>query len=242
MDLGTIIGMLVGIVVIGATMMMTGGLPMFWDAPSLVMVLGGAFAATMIRWPLGKFLKVASISMNAIKDNNGNPEDLIKELVDIANLVRKNSILALEKVTTTNKHLEKILKVMVDGNDPETVNGIIDLEIANLKKRHKMGKEMMDNLAEGSPAFGMIGTVVGLIVIMANLDDPNAIGPGLAVALVTTLYGAIFANLFFTPLAAKLKFRSDVEVNSMLIIKEAVNGILNGVNPRAIEEKLQSYL
>lgn len=242
MDLGTILGMLIGTVVIGATMMMTGGLQMFWDAPSLVMVLGGAFAATMVRWPLNKFLKVATITMNAVKDNNSDPEDLIKELVDISNLVRKNSILALEKVSTSNKHLEKILKVMVDGNDPETVNGIMDLEIYNLKKRHKAGKEMIDHLAEGSPAFGMIGTVVGLIVIMANLDDPNAIGPGLAVALVTTLYGAIFANLFFAPLAAKLKFRSDVEVNSMLIIKEAVNGILNGVNPRAIEEKLQSYL
>lgn len=242
MDLATILGTLIGSVVILATMLMTGGLQMFWDAPSLVMVLGGAFAATMIRYPLGKFLKVASITINAIKDNNSNPEDLIKELVDISNLVRKNSILALEKVSTNNKHLEKILKVMVDGNDPDTVNGIMDLEIHNLKKRHKLGKQMMDDLAEGSPAFGMIGTVLGLIVIMANLDDPSAIGPGLAVALVTTLYGAMFANLFFAPLAGKLKYRSDVEVNSMLIIKEAVNGILNGVNPRAIEEKLQSYL
>lgn len=242
MDLGTILGLVLGIGVIVVTMLMTGGLGLFWDAPSILCVVGGAVCATMIRWPLNKFLKIANITIHAIKDNNPNLEDLIAELIDIANIARKSSILALEKVTTTNKHLEKVLKTMVDGNDPDTINGIIELDIYNLKQRHKMGKQMLDNLSEGCPAFGMIGTVIGLIVIMANLDDPNAIGPGLAVALVTTLYGALFANLFFSPLASKLQVRSDVEVKTMLIIKEATNGILNGINPRAIEEKLQSFV
>lgn len=242
MDLATLLGLGLGTAVVIITMLMAGTLGLFWDAPSLLMVLGGSIAATMIRWPLNKYLKIANVSMNAIKDSNPNLEDLIAELIEIANIARKSSILALEKVTTNNKHLEKVLKIMVDGNDPETINGMIELDIYNLKQRHKSGKEMLDNISEGCPAFGMIGTVIGLIVIMANLDDPNAIGPGLAVALVTTLYGALFANLFFSPLASKLKVRSDVEVKSMLIIQEAVNGILNGINPRAIEEKLQSFV
>ena len=119
---------------------------------------------------------------------------------------------------------------------------MIDLEINNLKARHKNFHKIVDDMAEGTPAFGMIGTVIGLIVIMANLSDPNAIGPGLAVALITTLYGALVSNMLFVPISAKMKYRTKEEVTIMEIVREGVNSIAKGENPRAIRQKLESFI
>jgi chemotaxis protein MotA len=160
-------------------------------------------------------------------------------VIDLANKARKESILSLEKVEIKNEFLAKAVKYMVDGLDEDSINDILQTDITSLKKRHLDGRQVYMDLGESAPAWGMIGTVIGLVVIMANLTDPSKIGPGLAVALITTLYGALAANLFFVPIAKKLKYRSEQEVQNLNIIRAGVSAILKGENPRTIQEKLE---
>ena len=242
MDLGTIIGLVGGTALILVSMVLAGSLGMFADLLSIIIVIGGAFMATLISFPLDVFLGVFKAFPKAFKA----PTDSIPELIDIAvecaDTARKGSVLALEKVTIENEFFAKSIRLLVDGYEPEAINALIDLEINNLKSRHKDFRSIVDRLGEAAPAWGMIGTVIGLIVIMANLSDPNLIGPGLAVALITTLYGAMVANFIFIPFAGKLKYRTDEEVTMMEIIREGVNSISKGDNPRALRAKLETFL
>ena len=242
MDISTLVGFIGCNALLIIVMMMAGSILMFWDVMSIVIVLGGSFFATMIRWPLPNVLRGASAGLKAVKNDVEDANALMDDIVELAQKARKESILALEKVPISNRFLEKAVKLMVDGNDSEMINQVINADIISMNQRHKDGRAFFENMGEATPAFGMIGTVIGLIVIMANLDDPNAIGPGLAVALVTTLYGAMIANMFFIPLAQKLKYRSAEELTNLKIIKAGVNSILAGENPRAIREKLESFL
>lgn len=215
---------------------------MFVDIASVVMVVGGAICAVFVQLPLNVCLGGIKVTMKIIKSNIADPKALIVSIVEAAETARKGSVLALEKVEIEDPFLAKIIRYLVDGYSPEAINQLIDLEIFTVSERHSNGKAIYDGLGEFAPAFGMIGTVIGLIVIMANLSDPDAIGPGIAVALITTLYGALFANLFFIPMSKKLKFRSDQELLNMEIVKAGVNSIINGENPRAIKLKLASFL
>ena len=241
-DLATIVGAVGGIALLIVVMLLSGSLAMYWDFLSIIVVIGGAFFATMMRWPIGNFFGGLYAGVFSVLNRVPDPIKLIDTIIELANTARKGSILALEKVQIEDKYLAKAVRYMVDGVNPEIINGILDLEIDGMNQRHKDGRGVYENLGDSAPAFGMIGTVIGLIVIMANLTDPSKIGPGLAVALVTTLYGALAANMFFMPIGQKLKFRADEEETNLNIIKEGVNAILNGENPRAIREKLESYL
>lgn len=242
MDLGTIIGFVGGIGLILTSMLLAGSLAMFSDVLSVIVVFGGAFFATLISFPLDKFLGVFKVLPKTIKGPTESIAEIIDVAVECADTARKGSVLALEKVTIENAFFAKSIRLLVDGYEPDAINDFIDLEIGNLKARHKSFRNIVDQMGEAAPAWGMIGTVIGLIVIMANLSDPNAIGPGLAVALITTLYGAIAANFLFIPLGGKLKYRTDEEVTMMKIIKEAVNSISKGDNPRALRAKLETYM
>jgi len=244
MDIGTILGTLLGLVLTGVTMWMSSGgqLIMFVDVASAVMVIGGAICASMVALPLSVVIGGAKVTMKTLFANVADPRDIIDAIVEASETARKGSVLALEKVEIEDEFLAKMVRYLVDGYSPEAINQLIDLEIFTVTDRHTNGKRVYDGLGEFAPAFGMIGTVIGLIVIMANLSDPDAIGPGIAVALITTLYGSFFANLFFLPMAKKLKYRSDQEMLNMEIVKEGVNSIINGENPRAIKHKLASFI
>lgn len=242
MDLSTLIGFIGGFGLILVSMVMAGSLGLFWDLLSIIIVFGGAFFSVMIRFPLDVFLGSVSAVLKILSQPSTKPNDIIAIAVECANTARKGSILALEKVQIDHEFFAKSVRLLVDGFEPDVINGMIDLEIDNLRERHKTSRTIVENMAEATPAFGMIGTVIGLIVIMANLSDPNAIGPGLAVALITTLYGALVANMLFVPIAAKLKYRSDEEVIIMEIVREGVNAISKGENPRAIQQKLESFV
>ncbi len=242
MDLGTVVGLGAGTFFILLTMLLSGSIAMYWDLLSVIVVIFGSISATMARFPLNVFLGAGKVGMKAVFSGVDDPKELSAEIVELANTARKGSILALESVEVTNRFMAKGVRYMVDGYDPALIDEILTLEMAYTVKRHKDGKAIFDALAEAFPAFGMIGTVIGLIVIMANLSDVNAIGPGLAVALITTLYGAILANLVAFPVAAKLDYRSKEEVQGMAIIKAGVSGILNGENPRAIAERLEAFM
>lgn len=242
LDIATLVGVLGGSGVVLFSMILAGSLIMFWDFPSLVIVIGGSIFAVMMRWPMSGFMSGAKASLKVLFHKGDSPVELIKLIVELADTARKGSLLALEKVEIENKYLAKAVRFLVDGYEADVINGILAIDIAEMDKRHKDGRGVMENMGEASPAMGMIGTVIGLIVIMANISDPSKIGPGLAVALVTTLYGALFANMFFIPFAQKLKFLSEEEVKNLRIIKVGVNGLIAGENPRTLQEKLASFL
>lgn len=242
MDIGTIIGFVAAIALVIVSMLLAGSLSMFWDFLSVIIVFGGAFFATLISYPLNTFLGVFKAISKILSQPTTDSMDIINVTVECADTARKGSILALEKVNIDHEFLAKTVRLLVDGYEPDAINSMIDLEIGNLKARHKTYHNIIDKFAEAAPAWGMIGTVMGLVVIMANLSDPNAIGPGLAVALITTLYGAVVANMIFIPIAGKLKFRTEEEVTQMKIIREGINSISKGENPRSIRAKLESFL
>ena len=245
MDLATVVGFALCSALMFITMLIAAGdssVLMFWDLTSIIVVLGGAITATLVQWPLNNFLGGSGAIMAAIIKGTRDPKEIIDVTVELADTARKGSILALEKVTVEDPFMAKAVKMMVDGLDPEVINNMIDIEIENTEQRHKDGRGILENMADLCPAFGMIGTVIGLVVIMGNLTDMDALGKGLQVALLTTLYGAGMANVVFIPLAGKLKFRASEETTNMEITKEGVNSILRGENPRAIREKLESFM
>lgn len=242
MDIATTGGLAAGSAVILGIMVTTGGLGLYWDFPSVVIVIGGGLSAVMVRFSLPVFLAGLKSGLLAFTGKVQDSTELVEEIVECANIARKGSVLSLEKHVASNPFLNKAIRCMVDGYDPEIIDSILVLEKGNLKLRHGYGHSVYEELGEGFPAFGMIGTVIGLVVIMANLDDPNAIGPGLAVALITTLYGSLFANLFAMPIGGKLKFSSKQECINVDIIREGVKGLLGGENPKVIRAKLGSFL
>ena len=242
MDIATIAGLVGAQVLVLGAMAMGGDMGMYIDVPSAVIVVGGAICGVLARWPMAGFIIGVTAVMKAITSTIPDPKEIIDKIVELADTARKGSILALEKVTVEEPFLAKAVKLMVDGYDPKVIDELIELEITNMTTRHKDGAAVMENMAEAAPAFGMIGTVVGLIVIMANLSDPDKIGPGLAVALITTLYGSMVANMVFIPLGQKLKWRSREEQLNMAIVREGVASITKGENPRSIREKLESFL
>ena len=242
MDLATILGGIIGTALVFAVMSLSGSLIMYWDFMSMVIVLGGALCSSMMRWPLKNFIGGVQVGLKAITNKLDEPQALIDRIVDLADKARKNSILSLDGEQIDNEFLAKGVRLAVDGADPEFVNAVLTDEINSLKRKLADGRGIFDDMGEACPAFGMIGTVIGLIVIMANLADPSKIGPGLAVALVTTLYGSLIANMFFIPVGKKLKYRSTEEVRNYEIIKTGVLAILSGMNPKLIRERLETHL
>jgi chemotaxis protein MotA len=245
MDIATIIGLLAAIGLIVGSMLM-GSAPMtaFIDIPSLMVVIGGALAAAMICFPLKSMLGVPKVVMKVVLNKNEDLGQLIGQLVSLAETARRDGLLALEgKVNEIENPLVKTgLQMAVDGNNPETVEEVLRTEVEAIATRHKEGKSVMDQLGRFAPAYGMIGTLMGLIMMLSDMSDPSSIGSGMAVALITTLYGAIVANVFFSPFAEKLGMLSKKELVGMEIAIRGVMAIQSGESPRAIHQKLQTFL
>ena len=242
MDIATLVGSVCCFITVVVVCIVSGSLLMYWDLMSLAVVLIGSVFSVMIRWPLDVFISGCLSGLNALMNKVEPPEELIEKICDLANKARKASILALEKEQIDNEFMAKGIKLAVDGTEPEILEEMLKDDINITRKKLKQGATLFDDFGEACPAFGMIGTVIGLIVIMANLNDPSKIGPGLAVALITTLYGACFANMLFIPLGKKLAYRVKEEVDGMVIIQTGVISIVKGVNPNLIRERLNAYL
>lgn len=242
MDIATILGLLLGLMLIGGSMAMGGEVASFINVPSMMIVVGGTLAATMVMFPLKTVLGSIKVAQHALKQNNTSPLEIIEEIVALATKARKESIIALEKVPIENEFLRKGIQLVVDGTDPELLKSILRTEVAFMKERHKVGQRVFKGMGTLAPAFGMIGTLIGLVQMLRTLDDPDKIGPSMAVALITTFYGALMANLVFIPIANKLEGRSNDESLIMELIIEGVLSILAGENPRIIKEKLLAFL
>jgi chemotaxis protein MotA len=244
MDLATIMGVFMAFALIGWAIMAGGSPEAFVDIPSVMIVIGGSIAATMAAVPGARLKKIVSVFTKAIKHKAQAPDKLIADLVSYAEVARRDGILSLE---TMCKEIEdpfivRGIQMAVDGTDPELIEQIMTTELDNLIERHEAGRSMLATIGKYSPAFGMIGTLIGLVAMLANMDDPSSIGGGMAVALLTTMYGAILANVLFLPLADKLGSRSAEEVLLKTIIIKGVMSIQSGDNPRIVEQKLKTFL
>ena len=242
MDIATLIGLLGGFgIIIGA--IATGGDAMlFVNLPSILIVVGGTFMVTLMQVSLKDFLGSFSIAMKAFFYKTDDANQLIEEAVQLADVARKNGLLALEGQEIGNEFLRQGIGLCVDGHDPALVQRLLSKDINLTIKRHEVGQSMFRNMAMMAPAMGMIGTLVGLVQMLANMSDPASIGPAMAVALLTTLYGAVIANVFAQPMADKLARASQLENTNKSLILETISGIQEGMNPRVLEQMLSTYL
>jgi chemotaxis protein MotA len=241
-DLATLVGLVGAIGLIVAAMFLSGEIGMFVNGPSLLIVVGGSVFAVMAKFSLGQFFSALRVAAKSFVYRPEDPADLIDEIVELADAARKGGLLSLEGKEVSNSFLQKGIQLLVDGHDPEVVKAMLSKDRYLAEQRHSGGSSIFGALGEVSPAMGMIGTLIGLVAMLANMDDPKAIGPAMAIALLTTLYGTLLANAVFLPIADKLRLRSSEEVLIKSLIIDALLAIQSGQNPRVIDSMLRTYL
>lgn len=242
MDISTVFGLVLATVSIIGSILYGSPLSIFIDPPSVFVVGGGVIATTLIKWPMENVKALVPIYMKSIFSTPMEPKLMIEEIQKLAETARRESVFALEKVPVEDKFLKKAVTLAADNRPPEVITSILSLEIAAMEDRHSKGVDILEGMGADGPAFGMIGTLIGLVQMLQNMSDPSSIGPAMAVALLTTFYGSVIANVFTIPVAGKLKQRSKQEATKMNIIVAGVLGIVAGENPRVIREKLDSFL
>ena len=244
MDLATILGIVSAFGLVIIAIVMGGGIGLFINIPSLMIVVGGTLGATMINYPLKDMLRAVSIVKNAFFASNSAPEDIVKQFVDFGGKARREGILALESdvKNINDEFLGKGLQLSVDGLEPQAIENIMDTEVDYLRERHSLGAEIFSTMGTFAPALGMIGTLIGLVQMLQSMDDPSSIGPAMAVALLTTFYGSVMANLVYMPLAGKLRTRSKEETLAKEMIIQGVISLTKGENPRILEQKMLAFM
>ncbi len=244
MDIASIIGIVSGIGFVIGTIQLSGSIVAFINTPSLVIVVGGTVAATMIGYPLKDFLGIFKAAMKIFIFKLEPAEDIIANLVETSNKARKGGLLSIEgNIEDTNDpYLAQALQMTVDGVKTADIAAIMQKKMELTKKTLDTGSDMFASMGTYAPAFGMIGTLIGLVQMLANLDDPSSIGPRMAVAMITTFYGAVLANLFFIPMSDKLAGRNEEEITNMNIIFQGIISIREGEHPKLMEDKLNIYI
>lgn len=244
MDLATLVGFLFGIAVVIGSIVSAGDIAIFINIPSILITVGGTMAGTLAAYALSDILGVMGVVQKAFFHKSPSSIQVITKIIKFAVKARRDGILALEEEAETEKDafLRKGIQLAVDGTAPDLLREILESEINNLEERHKLGQSIFDTLGMLAPAFGMIGTLIGLVLMLSTMSDPSTIGPSMAVALITTFYGAVLANLFFIPISIKLKNRSKEEISAKEVMIEGVLSIQSGDNPRVVEEKLKAFL
>jgi len=242
MDFGTIIGLVAGLGLIFGAIMVGGDIGGFVDVAGLLIVGGGTLSGSLVMFPMGQVIGSISVALNAMKVPPHNPLRIIKQMMEIAKKARKDGLLSLQSFKSSDRFLSKSIQMMVDGMDQNVIREVLSSEIHNLRQRHMTGAMFFEQVGLLAPAFGMIGTLVGLVQMLQNLSDPASIGPAMAVALLTTFYGALFANLICIPISKKLEIRSAEETVSLELIVEGVLSIAKKENPSIMKSKLTAYL
>jgi chemotaxis protein MotA len=249
-DITTLIGAVAGLFIIALGIMLRGGgldirqFILFINIPSMMITFGGTICATLINYPLKQFLGVWNIARKVMMEPAENTTGIISQFVSLAQKAKREGFLSLESdiKKIDNDFMKRGVQLVVDGQDAEFIRGLLETEVAFVQERHKVGQEIFIALGTYAPAFGLIGTVIGLILMLANLQDQSQIASGMAVALLTTFYGAMAAYLLFNPIAGKLKRRSEEEVLVKQVIIRGVLLLQSGTTPSIIEGNLQAYL
>tara|TARA_R110002126_G_scaffold177860_3_gene326860 strand:+ start:4838 stop:5605 length:768 start_codon:yes stop_codon:yes gene_type:complete len=245
MDLNTIIGAgLAFLLILVAMAVGPGGVMIFVHIPSMVIVLGGSIAVTMLAFPISDLKPIVKVGLVAVIRKQSTPTEEIDRIVNYANLARKEGLLALESQLqeVDDAFFSKGIQLVIDGFGADTVRDIMELEAEWENQRHETGRKIMDQMGAFAPAFGMIGTLVGLVQMLQDLSDPSAIGIGMATALLTTLYGAMAANMVFIPLAGKLEMVAKQDSLLRALMIEGIVAIQSGEKPQLIKEKLKGFL
>ncbi len=244
MDFATIAGIISAFGLVIISISIGSGIGLFVNVPSLLIVVGGTVGATLVNYPFKDMAGSFKVVKNAFFNKPLNAKVLTEQFVEFATKARREGILALEAHVDSvdDAFLQKGLQLSVDGIEPAIIREIMMTEIDIMRDRHMLGAEIFSTMAAFSPALGMIGTLIGLVSMLQKMDDPSSIGPAMAIALLTTFYGSVLANLVFMPISGKLKTRSREEVQVKELIMQGVVSLTNGDNPRIIEQKLQSYL
>lgn len=244
MDIATILGIVIGFGLVGTAMSLGGSFLAFVNIPSVMIVMGGTLGAILINYPMADVIGMIKVAMNVFFQKEQNTEEIIALFVDLAKVAQREGLLALEHQveSVTDPFFNKGIMLMIDGTEPGTLSKILYTEIDYIKERHDSGAEIFLTMGNFAPAMGMVGTLIGLVKMLMQMDDPSNIGPAMAVAMITTFYGVLMANLVCMPIAGKLKRRSATE---MLAKELGLNGILAvqaGDNPRVVEQKLHSFI
>lgn len=242
MDIATLIGLLGGIALVTAAITMGGDSLLFVSIPSLMIVLGGATAATLIKFSLAHFINSIKVAINAFRFQIATPVELILTANELADISRKKGVLALDSYETPDPFLSRGVQMLADGYKPEFINKALHEDMEQSHERHMVGQKLFRAVGESAPAFGMIGTLIGLIQMLNSLSDPDNLGPAMAVALLTTLYGALIANLVALPIAEKLELRNQQEIANRQLILDIISSIQEGHSPRLMDEVLEAYL
>ena len=244
MDIGTIIGILSGFSLVAVAMIQGGGISWFLDGPSAMVVLGGTLGATLISYPLGDILSVFTVAKNAFRKKKFDTAKVINLFIQLSKISRRDGILSLQKAAPRidDPFMMKAINLIMDTPDASGVTDILETEIDFLAERHRLGAEIFTTMGNFAPAMGLVGTLIGLVQMLKQMNDPSSIGPGMAIALITTFYGVVLANLVFLPIAGKLRARSAQEILIKQLIVNGVLAIQAGDNPRVVEQKLHSFI
>jgi chemotaxis protein MotA len=244
MDIATIVGLLAGSACILSAMYSGGGAGVFFDIPSVLITIGGMLSATLIHFSLGQVLRIFSVVKKTVFDQLPTEQALVQQMVNYAAISRRDGPLALEEQVRDlrDPFLIKGMQMLIDGQNEEALGKQLGLEVQYLQERHQDGKKILEFMGGSAPAFGMIGTLIGLVQMLRNLQDPSGIGVGMATALITTFYGAILANLVFIPLAGKLGLRSKSESLQKEMLIEGLLAVVRGEGPTAVRERMQAFV
>lgn len=243
MDILTLVGLVAGIVIVVLAMLANASLLTFLNLPGLAIVVGGTFAVTLVKFRLSSVASAVRLAIRAaFTDRVERPTELIREAGALALVVRKEGILGLENHQTGNEFLEKAINLCVDGHPAELVEEALAQESQQMAERYEVAERVFRGIGESAPAIGMLGTLVGLVQMLNTLDDPSSIGPAMAIALLTTLYGAFIAQLIALPLADKLQLKAEDESRNQILIITSMRNIMRGENPRVMTEMLSSFV
>jgi chemotaxis protein MotA len=221
---------------------MGGSVSVFVNGPGLLIVVAGTMAVVLMKYPLSHSMLAIKVAIKAFLYKLQSPTQLIEKCVELSTIARKEGVLGLEQVEIENEFLQRGVQLVVDGHESEFVRKMLNKDINLTIERHEEGQSIFKSIGDVAPAMGMIGTLIGLVQMMAAMDDPKAIGPAMAVALLTTLYGAVIANAVALPIADKLALRSRQERITKSLILEGISAIQEGLNPRVVEDLLKTYL
>lgn len=244
MDLSTILGIVAAFGLMLMAIVQGGPLTIFLDIPSALIVIGGTIGTVFVHYPFGEIKDAVNVAKKTFFHREKPINDMIVQLMEFANKARKEGILSLQGAmeNVEDGFLIKAMQMAVDGQEPDTLRAMLSTEIEYIEMRHDKGAEIFLSLSLYAPAMGMIGTLIGLVQMLKNMNDPSSIGPAMAVALLTTFYGAVIANILCAPMAGKLKLRSQAEVLQKTLIIEGMQSILSGENPRIMEQKLHAFI
>ncbi|WFA07891.1 MotA/TolQ/ExbB proton channel family protein [Tissierella sp. Yu-01] len=237
-------GLIAGVILVFWSIKISGDLSSFWDIPSIIITLGGSLCAMVISFPLKTLKHIPNMLKLLVVSPQDNRNEIIILLTELSKKARRDGLLALEDdiAQMDNEFMASGLQMVVDGVEPDNIRELMELKIDTMERRHRSGQSVFLKWGELAPAYGMIGTLIGLILMLVDLDDPSAIGGGMAVALVTTFYGSFLANLVFLPIANNLSEQTDEEIFTCQMVIDGVLQIQAGTNPRLLEEKLLAYL